>query len=122
MEEKSFYNNNGVTVTNARFIVAGQTYTMSGVTSVKTGQTGQEDPSRTGPIVLGIVGLLALGGAWYIGLPLIALAIYWWTQQKPTLPVVLSSSSGEAQALSSQDAAYIQAVVKALNNVIIHRG
>ncbi len=119
MEEKTFYNNNGVTVTNARFIVFGQTYAMSGVTSVKTWRS----MSRAGPIVLGIVGVMALiSGAWYVGIPLIAIAIYWWTQQKPTLSVVLSSSSGEVRALSSQDAPYIQAVVEALNNAIIHRG
>jgi hypothetical protein len=119
MEEKAFYNSNGVTVTNARFIVSGQTYAMSGVTSVKT---GVEDPSRSGPIWLGIIGGVTFRYNWQIGVALIALAIFWWFCQKPTLSVVLSSSSGEMQALSSKDATYIRAVVEALNNSIIHRG
>lgn len=36
MEEKSFYNEGGVSVSNSRFIAGGQTYAMSGVTSVKS--------------------------------------------------------------------------------------
>jgi hypothetical protein len=57
-----------------------------------------------------------------MGLIMLGLAIFWWTKQKPELSVVLSSSSGEAQALGSKDAAYINSVVEALNNAIIHRG
>lgn len=123
MEEKSFFNRGNVSVSNARFIVDGQTYTMHGVTSVKT---GRQDPSRTAPVVVGLIGLgmLASGetGLIIFGIALIALAVFWWKYQKPTLSVVLSSSSGEAQALSSQDASYINDVVSALNNAIVERG
>ena len=123
MEEKSFFEQGGVKVTNARFIVNNQTYAMNGVTSVKSGET---KPSRTGPIIVAVLGLGGLlsgsTGGVIVGLLLIAGAVYWWMQQKPTLTVLLSSSSGEAKALSSQDAPYINGVIAALNNALIHRG
>lgn len=122
MEEKSFFNQGNVSVSNSRFIVDGQTYAMNGVTSVKT---GRKNPSRTGPIILGIVGLISMGGGIgtiIVGLAMIGLAVYWWVNQKSELSVVLNSSSGEAQALSSKDSVYIDDVVEALNNAIIHRG
>ena len=36
MEETTFFNEGGLTVTNSRFVVPGQTYAMSGVTSIRT--------------------------------------------------------------------------------------
>lgn len=122
MEETVFFNQNGVSVSNARFIVQGQTYAMNGVTSVK-----QEvrHPSRAGPIVLGIIGLAAVfggGGATIVGLALLGGAVLFWIKQRPDWIVVLNSSSGEAQALTSQDRTYIDGVIQALNQSIIHRG
>lgn len=123
MEEKSFFNQGDVSVTNARFIVNGQTYAMNGVTSVKT---GRKNPSRLGPIILGISGLGVIGsesaGSFIFGGAMIALAIFWWIRQKPEFSVVLSSASGEAQALTSKDVPFINGVIEALNNAIIHRG
>jgi len=122
MEEKVFFDNNGVSVSNARFIVHGQTYAMNGVTSVKQ---AVRRPSRLGPVVLGVVGPIALfngssGVVW--GLVLLAIAALWAVVQKPTWIVVLNSSSGEAQALTSADRSYIDGVINALNQSIIYRG
>ena len=123
MEEKVFFDQGGVSVSNSRFIVHGQTYAMNGVTSVKQ---AVKNPSRLGPIVLGFFGLmLLLGGSttsviWAV--ILLALAVFWWIKQKPEWIVVLNSSSGETQALTSQDRTYIDGVINALNNSIIHRG
>jgi len=127
MEERNFFNEDGVSVTNARFIVNNQTYAMSGVTSVKS---FKEEPSRTAPMVLIVVGiLLALGsfgggssGGVIISLLLIGGAIWWWISQKPLYSVLLNSSSGESKALSSKDGEFISKVVSALNDSIIHRG
>jgi hypothetical protein len=123
MEEKTFFDSGGVTVTNARFVVHGQTYAMQSVTSIKGGKKG---PPRVGPIVVGVLGLVAFSswgvGGVVLGLCLLAIAVYWWIQQKPTLIVLLSSASGEAQALSSNDAPYIQQIIGALNDALIHRG
>ncbi len=123
MKEKSFFNQGNVSVSNSRFIVNGQTYAMNGVTSVKT---ARKDPSRAGPIILGMLGLGSLVGgeasSLIIGLIIIGLAILWWIKQKPELTVVLNSSSGEAQALTSKDVDYINKIIEALNNSIVHRG
>jgi hypothetical protein len=56
------------------------------------------------------------------GVALILVGILWLVKQKPTWVVVLNSASGEAQALSSQDRAFIDSVIDALNQSIVHRG
>lgn len=123
MEEKVFFEQGGVSVSNARFIVHGKTYAMNGVTSVKQ---GVNHPSRLGPIVLGLVGLVCLlnasatGVMWSVAF--LAIAAFWWVKQKSVWIVVLSSSSGESQALSSENREYIEGVIGALNQSIIHRG
>jgi hypothetical protein len=122
MTERTFYSGAGVTVTNSRFIVPGQMYTMHGVTSIRSTVT---PPSRTGPIILAVVGflfLLAGDSAMVMGLLLIGGAIFWWMQQKPEYAVVLSSASGEARALTSTDKSFISQVVSALHEAIVSRG
>ena len=119
MEETTFFDQGGVKVTNSRFIVQGQTYAMNGVTSVKNGETS---PSRTGSIVAVVIGIAttAAGSMW--GLIFIIGAIFWWVKQKPTYHILLSSASGENEALSGQDSAYIKGVIAALNDALVHRG
>lgn len=120
MEEKFFFNQGNVSVSNARFIVSGQTYAMNGVTSVKQ---AVRHPSRVLPILLSAIGLLMLfGGVPVFGLLLIAVAVLSWVLQKSVWIVVLNSSSGETQALTSKDKAYIEGVINALNQSIVHRG
>jgi hypothetical protein len=122
MEEKVFFSHNGVSVSNARFIVHGQTYAMNGVTSVKQ---AVKEPSRLGPVILGVIGLIALlngGNGIIFGVALLAATVLWWMRQKPEWIVVLNSSSGETQALTSEDRSYISGVIEALNQSIIHRG
>ncbi|PZQ16466.1 MAG: QacE [Rhodanobacter denitrificans] len=120
MEEKIFFDRGGVSVSNARFIVNGQTYAMNGVTSVKQ---GVNNPSRAWPLLLGLLAIVVLlneGSVW--GGLLLVVAILWWVAQKPEWIVVLNSSSGETKALSSADQSYIKGVIEALNQSIIYRG
>ena len=42
MSEKVFFNENGYLVTNVRFEVPGQTYVMSGISSVKVAEKKKE--------------------------------------------------------------------------------
>lgn len=119
--EKVYFDEGGVKVTNSRFIVPSQTYAMSGITSVKSVYT---QPIK-GPVILGILGLIMLfvgnTGALIFGALLIAGAILWFIKGKKHF-VLLSSSSGEAEALSSSNAAYIGKIVSALNEAIVERG
>lgn len=122
MEEKFFFNSNDVSVSNARFMVRGQTYVMNGVTSVKQAVA---HPSRLGPVVLGLISLVfafAGGEGLVFGVLGLILAVIWWINQKSIWYVILNSSSGEMKALSSADRGHIDGVIEALNQSIIYRG
>lgn len=121
--EIEFFNQNETVVTNARFIVENQTYAMNGVTSVKQ---GVKPANRTTGIIMAIVGFILLlslnGGNKIWGILLLGVGVWIAYSAKPTGLVLLQSSSGEVQALSSQNLNYISDVVSALNQSIIHRG
>jgi hypothetical protein len=123
MAEQVFFEQGNVKVTNARFIVNSQTYAMHGVTSVKSQVV---PPSRGGAIAAICVGLLILfaadGGAKIIGIAIAAAGAWYLSQQKPVHSVYLSSASGEVQALSDSDSSFINNVIHALNEALIHRG
>ena len=123
MAEQVFYEDGDVKVTNARFIVASQTYAMNGVTSVKSHTV----PENRGAGILGlIIGVIIFaassGGTRVVGLIVAAAGAYLIYAAKAEHAVVLNSSSGEAQALTSKDEAYIRNVINALNDALIHRG
>lgn len=122
MEEKIFFNQGNVSVSNSRFIVDGQTYAMSNVTSVKSGVT---PPSRGIAIALAIIGLLCLAGegvVFMVGLGSLILAVLLWVVSKTSYSVILNTSSGENQALVSEDKSYIEKVISSLNEAIVSRG
>lgn len=122
MAEQNFFNEAGITVTNARFIAGGQTHAMSGITAVKS---FKHTPSKKGPIILIILGLLFLlapDEAKIIGLLLLAGGITWLVLKKPTFSVMMSSASGEVEAYTSKDEKFISNVVNAVNEAIIARG
>lgn len=124
-DEETFLSKNGVRVTNARFIVHGETYSMANVTSVKT---DMEPPDRKGPFLTCAVGVLSLmlaeGGAGFVGVGgvLLILGVLWWKGQSPTHSLILSSASGEVRALSSEDGDFVNKVEQSLNQAIVARG
>ena len=123
MQEQSFFNSGGVTVTNARAIIGGTTYSMANITSVSVGMT---PASRGGAILLALFGCVLAaatdGGGKGLGVLLLILGIAWAVMAKATYIVKLGSAGGETQALSSKDQPFIEQVVNAMNNAIIHRG
>jgi hypothetical protein len=112
--ERTFLAAQGVMVTSARFVVAGQTYAVANITSVK-----YLPPQRGGGILLALLGVpalvvLPLGiGMILVGALVAALA---------QATVVLVTAGAEAQALKSRDTRFVQSVVQALNEAIISRG
>jgi len=123
MEEKIFFDQAGVQVTNARFIVQGQTYAMSGVTSVKSSITPPKYGGFVAAILIGLIMLIALeGAAKILGLVVAGVAGWLMTQQKSTHAVFLSSASGEVQALADTNEDYIRGVLGALNDALVFRG
>jgi len=122
MDEKIFLNKGNVKVTNSRFIVNGQTYAMSNVTSVKTGVI---KANRSSAVVIGLVGLLCLlGGGWvtFAGVVLLGFAYFVFISCKDQYSVILNTSAGENQALVSEDKNYIGQVISSLNDAIVSRG
>lgn len=126
MQETTFLRESGVTVTNARFIVPSQTYAMSGITSVKM---YREPPQRGLAVLMLIVGvILFVGGLGagtrmaIFGLCIGGVGVALIYAAKAKYHVVLKTASGEAQALTSVDMAFIRRVVDGLNASIVHRG
>lgn len=127
MEEKIFLQEGNITVTNSRFIVPSQTYAMSGITSVKL---AEKNPSKAGPIIFIVTGLLfwlgmGAGGEGFVAGIIFALpGIIWLIKMllNPVHIVTLTVSSGEVKALESKDRTLIVKVVNALNEAIIYRG
>ena len=123
MAEKTFLNQNGVSVTNSRIIIGGQTFAMSNITSVRM---IEETPSYKGPLILGAIGILPMlsgdGGGIGVGLLLIALAAIWAFTKKAKYFVGLMTAAGESKALNSEDQNYIGSIVQAVNDAIIERG
>ncbi|KGT87026.1 QacE [Erwinia typographi] len=124
MEEKEFYSNGKVSITNSRFLVGSTTYAMNGVTSVKR---GERPPSKAVPAIIVLTGLIMIFAASTlmfkgIGVLLIVLGIMWIKSLKTEYVVFLNSASGESQALTSTDKNYIDKVINSLNEAIIYRG
>lgn len=125
-QEKTFYQDTTVVVTNSRCIVAGQTYAMSGITSVRP---FTEVPSKGGPILLIIVGaLLVMGGfgqssvfGVVLGIITVAVGIAWYKSKKDIYHVVVHSASGESRLIHSIDRSYITSIIAALNEAIVYR-
>jgi len=120
--EQVFLDERGVSVSNSRMMYEGQTYAMSGITSVKS---FEKKPSRIIPVILIIIGLIVMaagGGGIAVGLLLIAGGIALWILMKADYSVVLTSSSGEAKAYTSKDRDFVTRVISAVNEAIVHRG
>lgn len=119
MEEKTFFEHEGVKVTNARFVVDGQTFAMSNVTSINpVAQPG----SWLGGVIVLLIGLVTLTQNAFFGVPVVALAIYYLSKQKTTYHVMLRTSGGETKALTTHQKEYLKKVVSALNEAIVYRG
>lgn len=123
MEEKTFLNERGVTVTNARYVFTvgkqPQTVALSGITSVTTQKVDVKWPIV---ILLAMLGMLA----WSISIVIAFIfwatagAIYMFMKAKHT--VVTTSASGASKGYTSKDDIFVNRVVDALNNAIISRG
>ena len=120
--EQIFLDDRGVSVSNSRMMYEGQTYAMSGITSVKS---FEKKPSRVGPIILIVIGVLMLAAgksAIFAALLFLAGGIAWWILAKPDYSVLLTSASGEMKAYTSKDKDFVIKIVSAVNDAIVHRG
>ena len=121
MEEQVFFDNNGVKVTNARFIVDANTYSIRNITSTAAWTRSQK---WLWGAVLILIGLASLSSALVIGIIFLAVAGLVLYLGRPVHYVRLHTSSGEVKAVKSYDIEYVKQVVQALNEAIIsqHKG
>ena len=124
MDERTFFDENGMRVTNVRFITPVQTYAMSGITSVKR---ELKKASRVPGVMLAILGVAmmllcdapAMKG---LGFLLLCGGVAAAMLPKDTHYVVIHSASGESRATESTDRGVIDRIIAALNESIIARG
>ena len=119
MEEKIFFEYEDVKITNARFLSGGQTYAMSNVTSVKS---FEQKPKRFLPIIILIIGLIIAINKPVVGIAIAAIFGFFIYKQKTIYHVMLATSGGEVSALKTDQRQYLEKVVSALNEAIVHRG
>ncbi|WP_375507863.1 DUF6232 family protein [uncultured Caballeronia sp.] len=120
--EQVFLNEQGVVITSSRFVLPGsQTFAMSGVTAVRA---HEEKPNRIGALLLILFGgaaLLNKANIWWVVVPIV-LGVLLFIAQKPMYFVVLSTASGETQALKDRSRTWINKIVSALTDCIVFRG
>jgi Family of unknown function (DUF6232) len=131
MEEKIFFNEGGVTVSNSRFVVGGQTYAMSEITSI---QSVKVDQSKTGPFFLlffsiyfsykvrtnpDIIYRHPLAASIFFYVPLI-IGLAWLFRLKPKYKIIWNTSSGRTLAYARKDKKFIETVVTAVNDARAH--
>lgn len=119
MDEKTFFEYEDVKVTNARFISGSQTYAMSNVTSVKA---FEQKPKRFSGVLVLIISLAVAINTPAVGLVIAAAAALYLYMQKTMYHVMLATSGGETSALKTYQQEYLDKVVSALNQAIVHRG
>lgn len=126
MEEKFFYQNSGITVTNSRFITYTRTYAIRNISSVYTAII---KPNRLFPILLILVGLsmcfsnssnYSNQNLLYLGIGMSIIGIAWLLLQKTKYVVAISSNAGESKSLISEDKFLVETIVSALNEAITH--
>lgn len=120
--EKIFYQDNNVLVTQSRFIANNKTYAMRNISSVSNYRITKNSTGIYLLIFIGIIVLIAGGNGILWGLLLIGVGITLIMTMKDDFSVQINSNSGESKALISKDQMYIQKIVDAINDAIIHRG
>ena len=117
--ERIFFEYEGVKVTNARFVVDGQTFAMSNVTSVKT---TEKKPNRLWPSIFILARIVGLFTQPIGGMLVLAIAAFWLFKQRTLYYVVLRTAGAETNALTTDQKPYLDKVAAALNEAIIYRG
>lgn len=127
-DEKEFFNNGAVRVTNSRVVANGKTFAVNTLTSV---EPLQKAPTY-GVIAIGII-LLFIGLGFLVANVIIAILLILAGGgilykgildefMKPLYYVQIYTASGKAHAVSDRDKALILKIVDAINDAIVHRG
>jgi hypothetical protein len=120
MEETIFYQNGSIKVTQSRFIVENKTYAMRNISSVYIGVI---TPNRLPGILFLIIGILIAiseqGRALGVIIAIIAAVYIFFLKDK--FSVRISTNAGETNGVISTDRRFVENIVQALNEAIIHQ-
>lgn len=135
MEEKIFFSEGNVLVTNARVEASGVTYPLNGIVRVyhgkRSGFIAQNAASFSG--VFGLLAIVCFLVGMAIDNPMLdgyvpsfvagALVLgFIWKNSKQVHSVQLTTASGTNDSVVSKDEAFVGRVVSAINNAIVARG
>ena len=122
-QEKIFFQDTDVTVTQSRFISGGTTYAMRNISSVFLYKFPKNLSKPKFLIAVGII-LLIISNDIYklIGVAVIVLGILWFKSIKDKYAVRISTNAGQLNSIISEDSMYLQKIVDAVNDAMVHRG
>lgn len=126
MAETVLYQDSAVTVTNARVVFGGTTYALANITSVRSYGIARPLGLFILPIMVFAMGLVFFSAEWQtvgatfigIGAAIFAGFVY---LVKPSFAVRIGTSGSEVDAIVSKDFAWVDTVVRAINEAIIAR-
>lgn len=125
--EKTFYEDTQICVTNIRVIVNGKDYPLQDIVSV---EETIDEPRKVGwpciTLIAGIIGtvigLCANASAWAFGCLVVALSAAFFLVLKTTsYTVTLVTTHGRVAIIDSQNAAFVRAVMRAINDALANR-
>lgn len=126
-EEKIFYQNNDVTVTQSRFVSGGTTYAISDISFVRKRKISKDIKDILTPIFYIVVGIIFLifsldlffriaGGICVI------IGILWLFLVKQKFSVRININKEKEDSFISKDEELIAKIVDAVNNAMVYRG
>ena len=118
-QEKVFFQNQKVTVTNARYVVHSKTYAIRNISSVVAKEVTK---SRALPILFFFVGILSFAIMNEIAIVVIVCSIIWLLLIRNEYSVYISTNAGEIESCTSENETFIQTVAYALEQAIIYKG
>ena len=120
--DKIFFQDNDVLITQSRIVIFGKTYAMRNISSVSITQESKLFLKISSTIIL----VFALSGffleEYLIGIIALGIAVIMLLNSKDEYIVVISSNSGDNNALKSKNRDYIESIIEAINEAIIFRG
>lgn len=117
MEETTYLSEGQILVTSTRIDVAGQTFAVRNVGSVKVVGNGRP----WGGLFMALVGLAVLKAQVAVGICVLAAVAYYIYRQLNERRLVLVSGGGETMALRSYDKAFMERVRSAIAQAIAAR-
>ena len=121
MDERVFYQQGDILVTNTRLVIGARTFALRNLASVEMGIIEKKPSLLIGFILMLGLGLLIFGswGTKVFGLGCLAIVVFYIKSMRPKFIVRIESNAGTIDAIASQDRSYIESVVVAINEAIM---